>query len=1104
MVRRLGVRRRGARLCGMLVALATCGAPPDERSAQALLEPVEAGTSCIEPSPPPPPDVPWQNAEDLCARARRGKPWAESQPARFGPDAITQGDVYAQRVLDFLRGLEYRKGAYSWLHDANWRLTGSYQGCPPCGSNTGPHPAVRIYYSPEVIDWMCSARTGKEQSPGAPPIPDGAVIIKEMISVDRTELARVPGSKDLWIAPRPGKPADWYDQTFDSWTIMIKSSQGAADGWYWAFFARAGEGNPPILARSGFAVTPYPGQDGKPVKEPPGPQWYPTYWNYSLDDVQYPNYAFGNYCVYCHASAQGENTFASFDNILGQEIRYPWEPGSDTRPDTEDHRRGLLAEADANEDRSCAAARDDDENPFPSPRADSDPLPGFQETFPELDPPYSEVWDTRLPAQTWDHAVSRVGVPGVPPERSQFLTSDQCEGCHEAGGSGQLDLPYMVVERDGVQTDLSPRAEWSASPMGLAGRDPIFHAQLEFERNVARGQPGLAELGECVDNLCLHCHGAAGARQYNIDTRGKGDDGARCADFLPPPEQRAAADMDGKLFTHGMVDAWRDEDPGFALYGGLARDGVNCTVCHRIADTDLEPAKLPLTFTGNFRTGPPDTLFGPFPDPRPDPSGGNASAPVLTRPMENALSITPKQGAQLRGSELCGTCHTVFLPVFDDRGRKTGTSYEQTTYLEWLLSDFSTADPANRAGRSCQDCHMPSRYQAKEDLVTGIANIQDTRYPLADFLLPADEVDVPWRPYRRHQLYGLNAFLTAYAQQYPLLLGLRQQDFMNPNVTAPQLTALESVLDVARTQTATVAADAPTWDGDVLQTRVTVQNLGGHSLPSGVGFRRIFVEFLVLDASGTALWASGRTNDIGVILQGTSERALPTEFFQAGPDGLPFQPHHEVVTSPLQVQIYEEDVQDSSLQFTSSFIHRYWRIKDNRLRPRGWNPARVRDSARAGEYGEATRPGTGPDRDWWPEPGFPQPYRNRVYPAIDGYTDTAKDPDYLLSANPDGLPGRDSLLYRIALSGPVRARARTIQVTLYSQSTPPSYLKERFVAASQPGAERAAASRLHYMAGHLNTDARAADGQPYLQGSKLRIGAPASRPIPSAASAQKP
>ncbi|HWO22152.1 MAG TPA: hypothetical protein VNO30_25490 [Kofleriaceae bacterium] len=1093
---RLGVALAIA--CGVVFGGCSSAAPPLGSPAPVPpAKPAKPATegACVAPEAKPRPVLPWKDVDALCA-APHGRPWVA--PSFGDPDRA------ALEVRTFLREERYK--SLGWLHDASWRLTGPFEGCAcpegtPAGScdagvSKGPHPAVRVYYSPEIIDWMCKYRRGKDELPSAAEMPDGAMIIKEMLSPTATRLALVPGTKQLWIAPIPGQPADYYDRKYDSWTVMLKDRARSADGWFWAYYDKTSAANPPIWDRCAFTQKPYPGMDGAPVTSPPGCEWLPTYWSYAVADQQYPNAEFGNYCVYCHASAQGQSTFSSFVNLMGKEIEYVWSPSPATQRDIDAHSHEVRRahkdspEADTGPGvpaaGATAAGSQCPKSPFPLPAAS--PLPGWRETFPELGPSYQEIWNSRLPSHTYDHAISRLGVPGQRPSASQYLTSDQCEGCHEAGGAGQLATPHMVERVGSEQIDLSPWAEWSVSPMGLAGRDPVFHSQLELERNIARGQPGLASIRDCIDNTCLHCHGGAGARQYNIDTAGQGPAGDPCAAFLPQPAERRATDYDGKLFTAQMVNAWRDEDPANARYGGLARDGINCSLCHHIADQDLEPQRLQKTFTGNFRVGPPDRLYGPFP---------NASSveEIRIKPMKQSLGITPELGKQIAGSEMCGTCHTVFLPVFDDAGKLAGAAYEQTTYLEWLLSASSTHRPAG-GGRSCQDCHMPHDYQGKR-LTTGIANVQGTAYPAADFLLPALDVDLPARPYRRHKLYGLNVFLTAYAQQYPLLLGIRQQDFMNPNVTAPLVTGLASALEVARQETAEVKLGALAWRGDELSAQVTVANLGGHSLPSGVGFRRLFLEVAVLGASDEVLWASGRTNAVGVLLRGTTDEPLPTERFLAGQGGLPFQPHRQVITDEDQVQIYEELNQNSSLAFTTSFLHRYWTIKDNRLRPAGYSPDNVSDPALRAQYAKVTRPGTGPERHWWPQPR-PLRYRNPAHPAMDRYTDTQGDPDYELAAHPKaGLPGSDQVTYRMRLSAAAKRAARRVRVTLYSQSTPPYFLRERFAAAAAAGAERTSAQQLYYMAGHLNTAAKAPDGEPYLSGYRLAVGRPAVGDVPA-------
>ena len=87
----------------------------------------------------------------------------------------------------------------------------------------------------------------------------------------------------------------------------------------------------------------------------------------------------------------------------------------------------------------------------------------------------------------------------------------------------------------------------------------------------------------------------------------------------------------------------------------------------------------------------------------------------------------------------------------------------------------------------------------------------------------------------------------------------------------------------------------------------TCENLAGHSLPSGVAFRRAFLAVEVVDANGKVLWASGRTNSSGAIVKGLSDEVLATEFFHDPVTRKQvFQPHHSVITNETQVQIYEE------------------------------------------------------------------------------------------------------------------------------------------------------------------------------------------------------
>lgn len=89
----------------------------------------------------------------------------------------------------------------------------------------------------------------------------------------------------------------------------------------------------------------------------------------------------------------------------------------------------------------------------------------------------------------------------------------------------------------------------------------------------------------------------------------------------------------------------------------LAGDGVSCTVCHQILPRNLDAA----SFTGNFEIGRAREIFGPYDD-------------VFTRPMQNDVNYTPKFGAHTQDSALCATCHTLFTPILDAKGRLRDSS----------------------------------------------------------------------------------------------------------------------------------------------------------------------------------------------------------------------------------------------------------------------------------------------------------------------------------------------------------------------------------------------------------------------------------------------
>ncbi len=480
------------------------------------------------------------------------------------------------------------------------------------------------------------------------------------------------------------------------------------------------------------------------------------------------------YCLSCHSTAQSQSTFASMDNILGKELRY------------KAFKTNVTASVESSSTPSAFS-------PFPKPLPE--PSQVFKSFFDQLPPvSFSDAWKNRMPAESYDQQViSAHDGPG------QFLTAAQCNGCHNATPQSPL-LPNMVfVEahpaRSSRLRNLAPYGEWRVSPMGLAGRDPVFFSQLQGETN------NRSELTTCIENSCLHCHTVMGQRQLAIDTKGKGDPGCRDMFAIAPPPEAPF----GEPLKRSALQQW----PGSTqadqqFYGALGRDGISCAVCHHIANQALGQER---TSTGNFVTGKPDEIFGPY-----------NSDTIVTKPMEHALGITPTFGEQISSSELCGSCHDVLLPIFDNAGHRLGASYEQSTHLEWLNSD------SGRPGlkfRSCQDCHMPAQYKGN-DLHFKIANSESNEdCPPATNRLPDREIKLTERSrFSRHALHGLNAFLNQFVQQFPLILGFQQVDWMSEQpspldppapafstnfpMELPLFTGFESMLRMAENETAKV------------------------------------------------------------------------------------------------------------------------------------------------------------------------------------------------------------------------------------------------------------------------------------------------------------
>ncbi|MFP5264106.1 MAG: cytochrome P460 family protein [Blastocatellia bacterium] len=871
-------------------------------------------------------------------------------------------DEFHDLLLAFLQNTEYVK--LKWCVDKGVRDTGPYVS----STYLGTHPAVRIYYSPGVMNWLANGRIND--------IPDGAMIIKEMYN--------------------PGPAARWQDKplTPTSWTVMIKDSKASKDGWFWG----------------GLWTS-------TPAMPKPSDSYKPPF--------NVLNEGFGLSCLHCHASSEKESTFASTNNIKG----FPGNPvgyfidNSWRTPPSFASVLSALAHVPPEHKKVPASAK-----PQVGKPADSEFLKFFKGALP------AGVEDLLvMPAETYDHVFAGPG------GAQEFVTSDQCMMCHS--GNAWLGEKFLMIlePKSPNPVNVSPYGEWRWSPMGLAGRDPIFYAQLDSELAYLKDRKGDQQT---VVNTCFRCHGVMGKRQLDIDNN---------YDPTSPDPKNPEPNF--------SLDFLYNTNPGEKdfKYGALARDGVSCAACHHIVEDKTPPGHNPLrhflehSITGQFTIGKRGEMFGPFEDNT-----------ISTHPMKASLGIEPKYNSYIKDSRMCGNCHTINLPVMDQK--PFGHSLEQVTYLEWLNSEFQTDFKPGPNAKSCQDCHMSSGYANAANKVgvrqiqTAFADVQDDTYPAAEHIAPMDTVRARFRDkgFVRHQLQGLNIFLLEMFNQFMTpdtsnppnfsndILGVRKSDYMS-TLNNDLSNSILNFVQAAQNETASVDVSKPQVVAQNLVADVTVTNRTGHRFPSGVGFRRAFIEFDLIDggsidpATGKPkiVWSSGRTNDEGFIVDNEGN-VIETEYLGAGRNKKgPYQPHFygkgRPITSSKQVQIYEELMKDSESNFTTSFIRRDTPVKDNRLLPRGWSP-KGPDPSLFGEFLHST---------------FPE-------------GDAANDPSYRNGS------GTSSVRYEVPLSQLPRGvdpSKLTVKATLYYQSIPPYYLMQRFEQAPDAAATR----RLFYLTSRLKT-----------------------------------
>ena len=272
------------------------------------------------------------------------------------------------------------------------------------------------------------------------------------------------------------------------WTVMLRDSRGSKDGWYWADFG-------PTKA------------DGTP--------WLPKYPH--AYPFSFISHGFGQDCIRCHASAartvhlrraqQHRRQKASFDLPGGRLLALRREQTAMEKHFP--HEAVLISritstEGGSGHDLSLIAHPGEQEIGNPKVEADPEFLQFFDDVAPvrhrnvQVIP--NDTYDHVVPGSPEDDLLHFRPVHGLPQRPGRPVSGDVLH-------SRQARKSTIVYGNSPDAVNVSPIGEWRWSMMGLAGRDPVFYAQLASELKLHGLLPDAANR---IANTCLSCHGVLG------------------------------------------------------------------------------------------------------------------------------------------------------------------------------------------------------------------------------------------------------------------------------------------------------------------------------------------------------------------------------------------------------------------------------------------------------------------------------------------------------------------------------------------------------------------------------------------------------------------
>lgn len=350
----------------------------------------------------------------------------------------------------------------------------------------------------------------------------------------------------------------------------------------------------------------------------------------------------------------------------------------------------------------------------------------------------------------------------------------------------------------------------------------------------------------------------------------------RCHAPMANFETKKSGQAMGGILDGGILDATHPRH-------NEAMNGVSCTVCHQIKNSpDLGSLSR---FTGQYDIDGSKTIYGPYTD-------------LFPNPMIMNTGYTPTYGPHIQSSKLCATCHNLKTPYVDDAGTVLSTTPEsefpeQMPYTEWEHSSYASTNP-----KSCQQCHMAR------------ANgVPISNRPM--WLARRDDFAI-------HEFVGGNRLMLDIFDKNKQQLGVLSNNFADTlGKTQTMLNSAASIDLVGQART-----------GNGLGFTLKINSTTGHKLPSAYPSRRVILHVTVKNAQGQVVFESGKVNANGSVAG-----------VDADTDRNTYEPHHELITSPDQVQVYEAIMGDNNNAVTYTLLRGMTYLKDNRLLPQGFDKA---------------------------------------------------------------------------------------------------------------------------------------------------------------------